>query len=134
MTDVAIVAATRTAVGSFNGSFANVPAHDLGKAAIKEVLKRAKVDAKDVSEVILGQILTAAQGQNPARQASINSGIPVEVLRQLPKPFYTTKPDGVGLGLAIVKRIVMAHGGELSIQSDALTGTMVSVQLPIANL
>lgn len=79
MTDVAIVAAARTAVGSFNGSFANLPAHELGKVAIKEVLKRAHVDAKDVSEVILGQILTAGQGQNPARQASINSGIPVEV-------------------------------------------------------
>jgi acetyl-CoA C-acetyltransferase len=79
MTDVAIVAAARTAVGSFNGAFASTPAHDLGKVAIKEVLKRAKVDAKDVSEVILGQILSAAQGQNPARQASIHAGIPVEV-------------------------------------------------------
>ncbi|MFM9865730.1 MAG: acetyl-CoA C-acetyltransferase, partial [Micropepsaceae bacterium] len=79
MTDVAIVAATRTAVGSFNGVFGALPAHELGKVAIKEVLKRAKVDAKDVSEVILGQILSAAQGQNPARQASINAGIPVEV-------------------------------------------------------
>ncbi len=79
MTDVAIVAAARTAVGSFNGVFGSVPAHDLGKVAIKEVLKRAKVDAKDVSEVILGQILSAAQGQNPARQASINAGLPVEV-------------------------------------------------------
>ena len=79
MTDVVIVAAARTAVGSFNGVFGSVPAHDLGKAVIKEVLKRAKVDAKDVSEVILGQILSAAQGQNPARQASINAGVPVEV-------------------------------------------------------
>lgn len=79
MTDVVIVAAARTAVGSFNGVFGNVPAHDLGKAVIKEVLKRAKVDPKDVSEVILGQILSAAQGQNPARQASINAGVPVEV-------------------------------------------------------
>ncbi|NOT42165.1 MAG: acetyl-CoA C-acetyltransferase [Alphaproteobacteria bacterium] len=79
MTDVAIVAAARTAVGSFNGVFGALPAHELGKVAIKEVLKRAKVDAKDVSEVILGQILSAAQGQNPARQASINAGVPVEV-------------------------------------------------------
>ncbi|MDZ4741095.1 MAG: acetyl-CoA C-acetyltransferase [Alphaproteobacteria bacterium] len=79
MTDVAIVAAARTAVGSFNGAFGAVPAHDLGKTVIKEVLKRANVDPKDVSEVILGQILSAAQGQNPARQASINAGIPVEV-------------------------------------------------------
>jgi acetyl-CoA C-acetyltransferase len=79
MTDVAIVAAARTAVGSFNGSFANVPAHELGRTAIKEVLKRAQIEGKDVSEVILGQILIAGQGQNPARQASINAGIPVEV-------------------------------------------------------
>ena len=79
MTDVAIVAAARTAVGSFNGAFGAVPAHELGKAAIKEALKRATVDPKDVSEVILGQILSAAQGQNPARQASINAGIPFDV-------------------------------------------------------
>ena len=79
MTDVAIVAAARTAVGSFNGVFANLPAHELGKVAIKEVLKRSNVDPKEISEVILGQILIAAQGQNPARQASINSGIPVDV-------------------------------------------------------
>jgi acetyl-CoA C-acetyltransferase len=79
MTDVAIVAAARTAVGSFNGSFGSLPAHELGKIAIKEVLKRAKVDGKEVSEVILGQILAAGQGQNPARQASVNAGIPVEV-------------------------------------------------------
>jgi acetyl-CoA C-acetyltransferase len=79
MTDVAIVAAARTPVGSFNGSFASVPAHELGRTAIKEVLKRASLDAKDVSEVILGQILSAGQGQNPARQAAINAGIPVEV-------------------------------------------------------
>jgi acetyl-CoA C-acetyltransferase len=79
MTDVAIVAAARTAVGSFNGSFGSLPAHELGKVAIKEALKRARVDGKDVSEVILGQILAAAQGQNPARQASVNAGIPVEV-------------------------------------------------------
>jgi acetyl-CoA C-acetyltransferase len=79
MTDVAIVAGARTPVGSFNGAFGSVPAHDLGKVAIKEALKRAKVEAKEVSEVILGQILQAAQGQNPARQASINSGVPVEV-------------------------------------------------------
>ncbi len=79
MTDVAIVAGARTPVGSFNGAFGSLPAHELGKVAIKEALKRAKVEAKEVSEVIMGQILTAAQGQNPARQASINSGIPVEV-------------------------------------------------------
>ncbi len=76
--DVVIVSAARTAVGSFNGAFANTPAHDLGAAAIKAVLERAGVEPARVSEVIMGQILTAAQGQNPARQASIKAGIPVE--------------------------------------------------------
>jgi acetyl-CoA C-acetyltransferase len=76
--DVVIVSAARTAVGSFNGAFATVSAHDLGAVAIKAALERAGVEPARVSEVIMGQILTAAQGQNPARQASIAAGIPVE--------------------------------------------------------
>ena len=71
---VVIVGAARTPVGSFNGAFANVPAHELGAAAIREALARAKVDAGDVDEVIMGQILTAAEGQNPARQAAMAAG------------------------------------------------------------
>lgn len=78
MTNVVIAAAGRTAVGSFNGAFANTPAHDLGAAVIRGVLERAGVDASEVSETILGQVLTAAQGQNPARQAHINAGLPKE--------------------------------------------------------
>jgi acetyl-CoA C-acetyltransferase len=74
--DIVIVGAARTAVGSFSGAFANTPAHDLGSAVIKEVLKRAKVDAGEVDEVILGQVLTAAQGQNPARKAAVDAGVP----------------------------------------------------------
>jgi len=74
--DVVIVSGARTAVGAFNGSFAAVPAHELGRVAIKAALERADVKAGEVSEVILGQVLTAAQGQNPARQAAINAGIP----------------------------------------------------------
>ncbi len=74
--DVVIVGAARTAVGSFNGSFANEPAHKLGAAAIKAALDRAKVAASEVDEVIFGQVLTAAAGQNPARQAAIAAGIP----------------------------------------------------------
>jgi acetyl-CoA C-acetyltransferase len=77
-TDIVVVSAARTAVGSFNGGFANTPAHDLGAVAIKAALERAKVDAGDVDEVILGQILTAGQGQNPARQAAMKAGIPQE--------------------------------------------------------
>ncbi|MEP1441417.1 MAG: acetyl-CoA C-acetyltransferase [Hyphomicrobiales bacterium] len=76
--DIVIVSAGRTAVGSFSGSFAATPAHDLGAAVIKGVLERAKVEAANVDEVILGQVLTAGQGQNPARQASINAGVPIE--------------------------------------------------------
>ncbi|MEJ6709433.1 MAG: acetyl-CoA C-acetyltransferase [Amylibacter sp.] len=78
MTNVVIASAARTAVGSFLGSFANTPAHDLGSAAIKAVLDRAGVAATDVSETILGQVLTGGQGQNPARQAHINAGLPQE--------------------------------------------------------
>jgi acetyl-CoA C-acetyltransferase len=76
--DVVIVSATRTPVGAFNGVFATLPAHELGKTAIKAALDRAGVEAPRVSEVIMGQILTAGQGQNPARQASIAAGVPVE--------------------------------------------------------
>jgi acetyl-CoA C-acetyltransferase len=75
---IVIASAARTPVGAFNGAFANTPAHDLGKVAIKEVLDRAGVDAQEVDEVIMGQILTAGQGQNPARQAAMNAGIPQE--------------------------------------------------------
>jgi acetyl-CoA C-acetyltransferase len=78
MTDIVIVSAARTPVGSFNGAFAAVPAHDLGKTAITAALQRAKVDAKEVSEVVLGQVLTANQGMNPARQASRAAGVPDE--------------------------------------------------------
>jgi acetyl-CoA C-acetyltransferase len=76
MSDIVIAAAARTGVGSFNGTLGNVPAHELGATVIKELLKRGKTEAQDVSEVILGQVLTAAQGQGPARQASIKAGIP----------------------------------------------------------
>jgi acetyl-CoA C-acetyltransferase len=78
MTNVVIASAARTPVGSFNGSFANTPAHELGAAVIKEVLDRSGVAPEEVSETILGQVLTAGQGQNPARQAHINAGLPKE--------------------------------------------------------
>src|SRR3979411_2564015 len=76
--DIVIVGAARTAVGAFNGAFGSLPAHELGKVAIKAAVERAGVEGGAVSEVILGQILTAGEGQNPARQASIAAGIPVE--------------------------------------------------------
>jgi acetyl-CoA C-acetyltransferase len=78
MTNVVIASAARTAVGSFGGAFAATPAHDLGAAVLAEVVARAGIDKSEVSETILGQVLTAAQGQNPARQAHINAGLPIE--------------------------------------------------------
>ena len=75
---IVIASAARTAVGSFNGSFASTPAHELGAVVIRELLARAGVDASEVDEVILGQVLTAGAGQNPARQASIAAGLPIE--------------------------------------------------------
>ena len=76
--DIVIVSAGRTPVGSFSGALSSVPAHDLGAAVVKGVLERANVAPEDVDEVILGQVLTTAQGQNPARQAAMNAGVPKE--------------------------------------------------------
>ena len=78
LNDIVIVSAVRTPVGSFNGAFANLPAHELGRTAIKAAIERAGIAASDVEEVILGQVLQAGAGQGPARQASINAGVPVE--------------------------------------------------------
>src|SRR3954447_5980688 len=75
---IVIVGAARTAVGSFNGAFANTPAHELGAVAIKAALQRAKLEPHEVDEVILGQVLTANEGQNPARQAAMKAGVPQE--------------------------------------------------------
>src|SRR6476646_4885670 len=78
MKDIVIASAARTPVGSFNGAFANTPAHELGAVAIEAALKNAHVDPENVDEVILGQVLTAGQGQNPARQAAMKAGVPQE--------------------------------------------------------
>jgi len=116
MTDVVIVAAARTPVGSFNGSFADTPAHVLGQAVITELLKRSGVAAADVSEVILGQILAGGHGQNPARQASINAGLPVEVPAWGMNQLCGSGLRAVALGFQAVKNgdssIVIAGGQE----------------------
>jgi len=78
LTNVVIASAARTAVGSFGGAFANTPAHDLGSAVLEAIVERAGISKDEVSETILGQVLTAGQGQNPARQAHINAGLPKE--------------------------------------------------------
>lgn len=78
MSDIVIVSAARTPVGSFNGALSSLPAHDLGSIAIKEAVSRAGLQPEEVDEVVMGQILTGGQGQNPARQAAMNAGIPQE--------------------------------------------------------
>ncbi|HLI21346.1 MAG TPA: acetyl-CoA C-acetyltransferase, partial [Stellaceae bacterium] len=79
MSEIVIAGAARTPIGSFNGALAALPAHELGKVAVAEAMKRANVAPGDVSEVVLGQILAAGEGQNPARQAAVGAGIPYEV-------------------------------------------------------
>ncbi|BAR98780.1 acetyl-CoA acetyltransferase [Blastochloris viridis] len=114
--DVVIVGAARTPVGTFNGTLASQPAHALGKIAIQEALKRAKVEGGEVTEVILGQILTAGQGQNPARQAAIAAGLPVEVPAWGVNQLCGSGLRSVALGAAAIATgdagIVVAGGQE----------------------
>ena len=121
MEDVVIVSGARTPVGSFNGAFASLPAHELGKTAIKAALERAKVSPEEISEVILGQILTAAQGQNPARQASINAGIPQGAPAWIVNMVCGSGLRSVALGSQAIRngdsRIVLAGGQESMSQS-----------------
>jgi acetyl-CoA C-acetyltransferase len=116
MTDVVIVSAARTPVGSFSGGLSTLPAHELGKTAIKAALERAKVEPGEVSEVILGQILTAGQGQNPARQASIHAGIPQEVPAYGVNILCGSGLKSVALGYQAIRngdsKIVVAGGQE----------------------
>jgi acetyl-CoA C-acetyltransferase len=114
--EVVIVAGARTAVGAFNGAFATLPAHQLGKVAIEAALARAKVAAEEISEVILGQVLTAAQGQNPARQAAIAAGLPIGVPAWGINMVCGSGLRAVALGAQAIKngdsRIVVAGGQE----------------------
>jgi acetyl-CoA C-acetyltransferase len=114
--DVVILAAARTPVGAFNGAFGSLPAHELGKAAIMAAIDRAAVDPARISEVIMGQILTAGQGQNPARQAAIAAGIPVEVPAWGINQLCGSGLRAVALGLQAIREgdadIVVAGGQE----------------------
>jgi acetyl-CoA C-acetyltransferase len=113
---IIIAAGARTPVGSFNGALSGVPAHELGRTAITEVMNRAKIEPNEVSEVILGQILTAAQGQNPARQASINAGLPIETPAWLVNMVCGSGLRAVALGYQAIRNgdssIVIAGGQE----------------------
>jgi acetyl-CoA C-acetyltransferase len=121
MSEVVIAAATRTPVGAFSGGLSSMPAHDLGAIAITEALNRAGVDPADVSEVIMGQILAAGAGQNPARQAAIGAGIPVEKTAYGINQLCGSGLRSVALGSQAIKlgdsEIVVAGGHENMSQS-----------------
>jgi acetyl-CoA C-acetyltransferase len=116
MLDIVIASAARTPVGSFNGTLSALAAHDLGSVVIAEALKRAGVEAAEVSEVIMGQILTAGAGQNPARQASVNAGVPVEVPAWAVNQLCGSGLRSVALGWQAIQNrdssIVVAGGQE----------------------
>jgi acetyl-CoA C-acetyltransferase len=116
MTEVVIAGAARTPTGSFNGSLSSLPAHALGEVAIREALKRAGVEPGEVSEVVLGQVLTAGAGQNPARQAAVNAGIPVEKTAYAINQLCGSGLRTVALGFQAIKvgdaDIVVAGGQE----------------------
>jgi acetyl-CoA C-acetyltransferase len=116
MTEIVIAAAARTPVGAFNGALASLPASDLGKVAVAEALHRAGVAGPEVSEVILGQILTAGMGQNPARQASIAAGLPVEVPAYGVNQLCGSGLKAVAMGFQAIRNgdsaIVVAGGQE----------------------
>ena len=113
---IVIAGAARTAVGSFNGAFGATPAHELGAAVIKELLSRTGVEPGEVDEVILGQVLTAAQGQNPARQASINAGLPKETTAWGLNQVCGSGLRAIALGMQQIAtgdaRVVIAGGQE----------------------
>ncbi len=115
--DVVITAAARTPIGSFNGAFASLPAHELGKIAVAEAMKRSQVKPEEVDEVILGQILQAGQGQNPARQAAINAGLPVEKTAFSINQLCGSGLRSVALGWQAIKNgdaSIMVVGGQES--------------------
>ncbi len=114
--EIVIAGATRTAVGSFNGALSSLPAHDLGKAVITEALTRAATETDQVDEVIMGQVLTAGQGQNPARQASINAGLPSETTAWVINQLCGSGLRAVALGIQQIQTgaadIIVAGGQE----------------------
>ena len=125
MTEVYITAATRTGVGSFNGSLASLPAHELGKVVIKETIKRAGIDNSEIDEVIMGQVLAAGTGQNPARQASMNAGISKETPAWVVNQVCGSGLRSVALGYQSIRNndanIIVAGGQESMSQSPHCT-------------
>ncbi len=120
MTEIVIAAAARTPVGAFNGAFADLEASDLGKVVIAEVLERVGVAPEDISEVIMGQILTAGKGQNPARQASVAAGVPVETPAYGVNQLCGSGLKSVAMGLqaiAVGDSGIVVAGGQESMSS-----------------
>ncbi len=125
MSDIVIVSAARTAVGSFNGALASLPAHELGKVAIQAAIAQAGIEAADVDEVIMGQVLQAGAGQGPARQASVNAGVPVESPAWSVNQLCGSGLRAVALGAQQIAagdaQIVVAGGQESMSQSPHAT-------------
>ena len=124
---IVIVSAARTPVGSFNGSLASLPAHKLGEVAIKAALERAKVAPGDVSEVILGQVLTAGQGQGPARQASVGAGIPVDAPAWSINQICGSGLRAVAIGMQQIQTgaaTIVVAGGQESMSQSTHAGHM----------
>jgi acetyl-CoA C-acetyltransferase len=136
--DIVIVGAVRTAVGTFNGALSSLPAHKLGEVVIKEILQRTGVSGNDVSEIILGQILTAHAGPNPARQASIGAGLPKEVPAWGMNQLCGSGLRAVALGYQAIKNgdasIVIAGGQESMSQAPHATPMRTGVKMGSATL
>ena len=113
---IVITSALRTAIGSFNGALKNMQAHDLGKFVIKESIKNSKLKLDEIDEVIMGQVLTSASGQNPARQAAINAGVPIEktayVINQVCGSGLRSVASGYQSIISNDSKIVIAGGQE----------------------
>jgi acetyl-CoA C-acetyltransferase len=116
MDDVVIVSAVRTPIGILNGALSSLPAHELGAIVIEEALTRAKISSEEISEIIMGQVLTAAQGQNPARQASVRAKVPVETPAMTINQVCGSGLRSVALGFQAIRTgdsaIVLAGGQE----------------------
>ncbi len=139
MQDVVIVAATRTAVGSFQGSLAGIPAPELGAAVIRRLLEQTGLDAGQVDEVILGQVLTAGSGQNPARQAAIKAGLPVGVPAMTLNKVCGSGLKALHLGAQAIRcgdaEVIVAGGQEnMSLAPYVMPGARTGLRMGHAKL
>ena len=137
-TDIVIASGSRTPIGAFNGGFADLPSHLLGSAVITETLNRAGVNSNDVSEVILGQVLTAGGGMNPARQASMAAGIPKERTAYIVNQVCGSGLRAVALGVQAIKAgdssIVVAGGQENMTQAPHMSKLRAGIKMGTAEL